>query len=509
MYRDNDRDSALSELLKRVEKLNRDIEELKVSEIGAGGGGGGGSSTADKIQETGDPKILDIGAIPDGKFMKRSGSYVIGDDIPPASQIKESGDNKVLNVGNVPDNKYLKRSGLGVIGDDVISVRESGNQILSLGSIPDGKYVKRSGTSLIATDVTDIKESGNQVLSIGGISDGKYLKRSGNDIVGSGLDPSEQIKETSGPTTLDIKGIADGKFLKRSGGDIVGDDAPPAVKIKESGSQELPIGSIADGKYLKRSGTNVIGDDVTALKEGGGQVLAIGSVADGKVFGRSGNNIVGIDIGGGGPTTQIEESGGPTVLDIASIIDGEFLQRDGANIVGNDLLSYIAGEVSPVKIVAVKSAVFTGTQAVSVNANSEVNITNLSIIHSVAKSTNKLLLIAQVGEFANSVGGAQGGVGIAVDNVMILRGNSDAGRARVGAGGNPNNTNETWISIPIHLSVLYSPNSTASKTYTVRMKQFQHSTGNSSVLYVNRSQRDYSSVDRRAASSLILLEVAE
>lgn len=207
--------------------------------------------------------------------------------------------------------------------------------------------------------------------------------------------------------------------------------------------------------------------------------------------------------------TKVGKSGDETIAGIKTFTSIPVLPASDPTSDNQAVRKAFVDGLSLGKIVAVKSAVFTGTQAVSVNANSEVNITNLSITHSVSKPTNKVLLIAQVGEFANSVGCAQGGVGIAVDNVMILRGNSDAGRARVGAGGNPSNTNEIWISIPIHLSVLYSPNSTASKTYTVRMKQFQHSTGNSSVLYVNRSQRDYSSVDRRAASSLILLEVAE
>lgn len=160
-------------------------------------------------------------------------------------------------------------------------------------------------------------------------------------------------------------------------------------------------------------------------------------------------------------------------------------------------------------VVAIKYVELTSTVAQAVNRNTEFDIPSLSITHSLSKSTNKLLLLAQIGEFANSAGNAQGGVGFAVDNTFIFIGDADGTRVRVSQGARPNSTDSNIVSVPLNLSTVYSPDTTNSKTYTVRAKQFQHSSGDSKVIYINRSERDDGRVDRRTASSLILIEFGE
>lgn len=72
-------------------------------------------------------------------------------DIPkqePAEQIKESGE-QVLDISGISDNKYLKRSGTDIIGADVTAIKESGGQVLDIGAIADGELLVRDGTDIV------------------------------------------------------------------------------------------------------------------------------------------------------------------------------------------------------------------------------------------------------------------------------------------------------------------------------------------------------------------------
>ena len=153
------------------------------------------------------------------------------------------------------------------------------------------------------------------------------------------------------------------------------------------------------------------------------------------------------------------------------------------------------------KIIAVEYAEFTATQATSVGAGNTMDITNLAITHALEKATNGLLLLAQIGQYANSAGGTQGGVLFANDDGDIHVGDP-AAEIEVGATGN-SSSNTTYNSRSLNLLTVFYPATLVSKTYKVRARNFNNST---QTLYINRSQRDSSSVDARASSSFILVE---
>lgn len=204
------------------------------------------------------------------------------------------------------------------------------------------------------------------------------------------------------------------------------------------------------------------------------------------------------------PAEQIKEGGGQ-VLNINNIADGEYLLRSGTDILSNDLISYIAGEVSPVKIVAVKSAILAGTQTASLAANTFINVTNLSVVHAAKKSSNRILLLAQIGTYASSASRAQLGFAFAANGSQINLGTASGNRGRVSIGPNLPTDGGAYVSMPGHMSYLYSPSSTSSITYTVVARTLADVTN---TIYINRSQDDGNvSYRPRALSSFILIEV--
>ena len=70
-----------------------------------------------------------------------------------AEQIKESGGPTVLDIGAIADGGYLKRSGTDIVGTDVTEVKESGGQLLGLGAIPNNSVLARSGTDIVGQGV--------------------------------------------------------------------------------------------------------------------------------------------------------------------------------------------------------------------------------------------------------------------------------------------------------------------------------------------------------------------
>ena len=162
-------------------------------------------------------------------------------------------------------------------------------------------------------------------------------------------------------------------------------------------------------------------------------------------------------------------------------------------------------ELSLGKIVAVKSAVFTGTQAASVGANSNTTITDLSIAHALSSSDNKLILFGQVGIVAHAGGYGTVGVAFAAGGTLINIGDSASNRGRVSAWGKAYGGG-VFVSQSRHISLLYSPGGTSSITYTLKIINPDTVTR---TLYVNRTERDSDNqYDSRGASSLILMEVA-
>ena len=170
--------------------------------------------------------------------------------------------------------------------------------------------------------------------------------------------------------------------------------------------------------------------------------------------------------------------------------------------------AYADGLESPVKIIAVKSAVFTGTQAASVAAGASFAITDLEITHTLAKSTNKILLMGEIGVSASS--GEGGGVGTAfsVDGSLILIGTAGGNRTRVAAGSHPSLVDEgDYISNQHSISGIYEPESASSLVY--RLNALNPSTVTRTI-YINHFSTDTDISGRmRGVSSLILIEMEE
>jgi hypothetical protein len=159
-------------------------------------------------------------------------------------------------------------------------------------------------------------------------------------------------------------------------------------------------------------------------------------------------------------------------------------------------------------LVAVKSALFTGTQTASVAATGNVAVTNLSITHTLASATNRLIISAYFGAAADSGTVKAVSIAVADDGTLIGIGDADGSRTRVGAGGPVQGTgvanSNLVVSMP-SVTFVYEPGDTNAHTYTVRAINVDL---NTRTLFINRTEADGNSGDRpRASSSLVIQEV--
>jgi hypothetical protein len=156
-------------------------------------------------------------------------------------------------------------------------------------------------------------------------------------------------------------------------------------------------------------------------------------------------------------------------------------------------------------IIAVKHALFTGTQTNSTAAGANFAVTDLSITHTLAAATNKLIISAYFG--AAGDGSAQGRVGIAVadDGTLIGIGGADGSRTRVGAGGMVSDGAVVYAVTMPSVTFVYEPGDTASHTYTVRAINIRNTT---QTLYINRALDDSDNEGfARASSGFVIQEV--
>ena len=157
-------------------------------------------------------------------------------------------------------------------------------------------------------------------------------------------------------------------------------------------------------------------------------------------------------------------------------------------------------------LVAVKSAIFTGTQTASLTAGSNVAVTDLSITHTLADAGNTLIIAAQFGAAATSLGRGQVGILFADDGSPVNVATSTGNRIPTTTGGA---TYATVGNFPVtypSLIFTYSPGDTASHVYTVRAQNLHNSTR---TLYINRTENDPDTSDYlRAVSSLVIQEVS-
>ena len=160
-------------------------------------------------------------------------------------------------------------------------------------------------------------------------------------------------------------------------------------------------------------------------------------------------------------------------------------------------------------LVAVKSALFTGTQTASVTAASNISVTDLSITHALADASNKLIISAFFGAAANSEGRAQVGIAVHDGTSLIAIGDAAGSRTSVTAGGNVQGTgvtNSDRVTATPSVTFVHTPGTTASKTYTVRAINIRSDTR---TLYINREELDSDNASHvRAVSSLVIQEVS-
>lgn len=148
--------------------------------------------------------------------------------------------------------------------------------------------------------------------------------------------------------------------------------------------------------------------------------------------------------------------------------------------------AYIDGLIPPVKIVAVKSEVFTGTMAVSCDGYEDFAITDLSIAHALANSANKLLMLGQVGVVAGSNDNIQVGTCFMAGSTKLMIGDARGNRSRVGAGGIAGYA-AAFVSWGYHISGVYEPGTTDLITYSLRGINIRSS---AQTVYINRTEDD-------------------
>jgi hypothetical protein len=171
-----------------------------------------------------------------------------------------------------------------------------------------------------------------------------------------------------------------------------------------------------------------------------------------------------------------------------------------------DLADAIAlGLDAAVGLVAVKHALFTGTQTNSTAAQVNFAVTDLSITHTLADAANKLIISAYFGASATTGGRGQVGIGVADDGTLIAIGDADGDRTQVGAGGFIGNTTGNLTTPMPSVTFVYEPGDTASHTYTVCAINIDSTTR---TVYINRAQDDADIKGRaRATSALVIQEV--
>jgi len=159
-------------------------------------------------------------------------------------------------------------------------------------------------------------------------------------------------------------------------------------------------------------------------------------------------------------------------------------------------------------IIAVKHALFTGTQTNSTASGANFAVTDLSITHTLADASNKLIISAYFGVAGSSLGRGTVGIAVADDGTLVGVGASPGSRVAVGAGGNqlpfPNDGSGDMITMPSVMFV-YEPGDVAAHTYTVRAINTNDSTR---TININRSQTDTdSALFTRGSSGFVIQEV--
>jgi hypothetical protein len=164
-----------------------------------------------RAQETSGPTVLTLGAVPDGSLLSRSGATLVGVGVPShkdthksggtdaflltdvleaaVKRLQESGGPVTLTLGAVADGQLLQRSGTNIVGT----------------ALPSHKDTHKSGgtdaftsADILEAAVKRLQESGGPtVLTLGAVTDGSLLRRVGTDIVGFSIPAFGQNYQTA------------------------------------------------------------------------------------------------------------------------------------------------------------------------------------------------------------------------------------------------------------------------------------------------------------------------
>ena len=152
-------------------------------------------------------------------------------------------------------------------------------------------------------------------------------------------------------------------------------------------------------------------------------------------------------------------------------------------------------------LVAVKHALFTGTQTNSTAAGAEFAVTDLSISHSVADVDNRVILTG----FITGAGSLDRTLGIRVKAGGTVVAQGDAASSRSSIGSALFLGNATVALGSGHFTFVYLPATTAAVTYEVFAVNNNTSTA---TMYINRSTADENNArGARGVSNLVLMEV--
>jgi hypothetical protein len=154
-------------------------------------------------------------------------------------------------------------------------------------------------------------------------------------------------------------------------------------------------------------------------------------------------------------------------------------------------------------LVAVKHALFTGTQTGATATN--LSVTNLSIVHETADAANNLIISAFIGVAACNNGRANVGIGVHDGTNLIAIGDTAGSRNRVSAGGMQVLATSNLQTCSPSITFVHTPGA-GSKTYTVRAINIASGT---QTLFINRSEQDGDTNVNvtRGVSALVIQEV--
>jgi L-serine deaminase len=171
-----------------------------------------------------------------------------------------------------------------------------------------------------------------------------------------------------------------------------------------------------------------------------------------------------------------------------------------------DLADAIADGLSAAGgLVAVKHALFTGVQTNSTAGSANFAVDDLSITHTLADASNKLIISAYIGAAGTSQGPGNVGIAVADTGTLIGIGNAASSRTRVGAGGIVDFAGGNQVVTMPSVTFVYEPGDTASHTYTVRAINID---GSTRTLYINRNEADADGAGSpRASSGFVIQEV--